>query len=166
MKLKLHLLLLALCGMAFLPSCENDDDIAPSAVPEATRSAFEARFPNVNNAHWGAKRNYHVAEFYNNGREVEAWFTTDSEWRMTETDLGINLSLLPAAVQEAFAASQYASWAIDDIDQYERTDGTFYLIDVETRGQRDHDLFFAPDGTLIKAVEDGKTGDILPTTVL
>ncbi len=166
MKLKLHLLMLALCAFVFLPSCDNDDDNNLSAIPESTRGAFEKKFPNVTNAHWEVERNYHVAEFYENGREVEAWFTTDGAWVMTETDFGRNVSLLPDAVQTALAGSQYATWAIDDIDFFERVNDTFYRIDVETKGQRDHNLFFAPDGNLIKAVPDAENDDILPSTVL
>ncbi len=166
MKLKLHLLLLALCAFVFLPSCDNDDDNIPSAITETTRSAFKAKYPNVSNEHWEVKRNYHVAEFYENGREVDVWFSTDGVWQMTETDLGKNASLLPAAVQSALTSSTYGTWTIDDIDFYERLNDSFYLVEVETKGQRDHDLFFAPDGSLLKAVEDIDNDDVLPSTVL
>ncbi len=161
MKLKLHLLLLALCGMFVLQSCEKEDDI-PAGEQQVARNAFEAKYPTVKNAHWEMKRNYCVAEFYENGREMEAWFTTDGTWSMTETDLGMNTTLLPEPVQAALATSAYASWRVDDIDLYERPDKDFYLIEVETKGQPDHDLFFAPDGTLIKAEKD--RGDIYPNT--
>ncbi len=47
MKLKLYLLLFALCSVVTLQSCSDDDD--PTTVPEAIVDAFKAKFPSVTN---------------------------------------------------------------------------------------------------------------------
>ncbi len=164
MKLKLHLLLLALCSMVILQSCDDDDDII--SITEATQNAFKAKFPTVNNERWENKRGYYVAEWRENGLEKDAWFSTSSEWLMTETDYGRNLSLLPSAVKTALEGSTYQTWSIDDIDFYERPDKDFYRIEVEKKGEREMNLFYATDGTLIKAVEDKENDDILPNTAI
>ena len=83
---------------------------------------------------------------------------------MTELDFGTNLGLLPDAVQNAFRNGQYANWRVDDIDKYERLDRTFYLIEIETNGQRDRDLFFAEDGSLLKDEVDKENNDVTPST--
>ena len=83
---------------------------------------------------------------------------------MTELDFGVNLQLLPEAVRNVFQNGQYASWRVDDIDKYERTDRTFYLIEIETKGQQDRDLFFGEDGTLLKDEVDRDNNDVTPDT--
>ena len=162
MKLKLYLLFLALCGVVTLQSCSDDDD--PTNVSEAIQNAFKAKYPSATNETWEIKSGYYVAEFWENGKEPDVWFTSDAEWRMTETDLGRDKNLLPDEVRTAFESSEYKTWRTEDIDKYERPDKTFYLIEVETAGKTDHKLFYAPDGTLIKSVDDAETDDILPNT--
>jgi hypothetical protein len=67
-------------------------------------------------------------------------------------------------VKETFLAGQYATWGVDDIDKYEREDLTFYLVEVEKKGQKDMDLYYTEDGTVLKEVEDRPNDDVLPTT--
>ena len=76
---------------------------------------------------------------------------------MTEIDHGTDLSALPQVVQEGYAATIYAqnNWTIDDIDEIRRPDyETIYKIEVEKKGQADHDLYFDANGTLYRDVED------------
>ncbi len=161
MKLKLHLLLLALCGTMILTSCSDDND--PTTTPTAVTTMLAQKYPNATNVDWEIKGIYYVADCWSNGYELEVWFTSDGKWCMTETDYRTSLSSLPTAVQSAFNSSSYASWTIDDIDLYERTDITFYLIEVET-GNTEYKLYYYADGTLIKAVADTANDDIYPTT--
>ncbi len=81
---------------------------------------------------------------------------------MTETDLGRSVASLPEAVLHALAESRYSTWKVDDLDRYERLNDTFYLVEVEMAGQRDRDLFFAPDGTLLLDEEDGYGTEVTP----
>ena len=84
---------------------------------------------------------------------------------MTETDYGKDLFYLPSVVEKSFSEGEYGTWIVDDIDFYERTDKDFYLIEVEKAGQRDMDLYYSPDGVLIKAVPDSDV-EITPDTVI
>ena len=165
MKTKLFGLFGALMGLVVLTSCDNDDDdIRVSDVPNAVMNTFEAKFPNVSRAEWENKQGYYVADFWQEGMETHVWIDQKAEWKMTELDFGVNLQLLPEAVRIAFQTGQYGSWRVDDIDKYERTDRTFYLIEVETKGQQDRDLFFGEDGTLLKDEVDRENNDVTPTT--
>ncbi len=165
MKTKLFGLFGALMGLVVLTSCDNDDDdIRVSDVPNAVMNTFEAKFPNVSRAEWENKQGYYVADFWQEGMETHVWIDQKAEWKMTELDFGVNLQLLPEAVRSAFQTGQYGSWRVDDIDKYERTDRTFYLIEVETKGQQDRDLFFGEDGTLLKDEVDRENNDVTPTT--
>lgn len=159
MKKYFYYLCVALTGMVFLNSCDEDDDIRFSDVPQAVVNTFNVMFPDVERAEWEKSRGYYVAECWYQQVETQAWFKKDGTWSMTESDLRTSLTNLPESVQTAFNASKYATWRVDDIDKFERPTDTFYLIEVETNGKRDRDLFFSPDGTLLldEVDKDGRT---------
>ena len=83
---------------------------------------------------------------------------------MTESD--ILFKNLPEAIQTAFAESEYKDWRVDDVDMLERVEmETVYVIEVE-KSKQEFDLFYAEDGTLIKAVEDiDNNNNYQPNTV-
>lgn len=166
MKKNFYWLLLAMFGVTVLVSCsDEDDDIRVSDVPTAVLDVFEAKFPNVSRPDWENKQGYYVADFWQEGIETQVWMSNLAEWKMTEYDLGTQLSLLPNAVQSAFQASEYAAWRVDDLEKYVRTDMTFYQLEIETPGQADRDLFFREDGTLLKDAVDKDNDEVTPGTV-
>ena len=85
---------------------------------------------------------------------------------MTEFDLGVSVSALPQAVQSAFLESQYSSWHVEDINKYERANDVFFLIEVETKGQQDRNLYYNEEGSLLKDEVDRENDDITPDTTL
>ena len=165
MKTKFYGLFLALFGAVVLTSCDKEDDIRISDVPSAVMNSFDANFPNASRAEWEKKSGCIVADFWQDGMDMSAWYNPNGEWLMTESDLGVNLSVLPQAVQDAFKSSQYANWHVDDIDKYERPNNVFYLIEIETKGESDRDLFFAPDGSLLKDEVDKENNEVTPSIV-
>ena len=165
MKTKFYGLFLALFGAVVLTSCDKEDDIRISDVPSAVMNSFDANFPNASRAEWEKKSGCIVADFWQDGMDMSAWYNSNGEWLMTEYDLGVNLSVLPQAVQDAFKSSQYANWHVDDIDKYERPNDVFYLIEIETKGESDRDLFFAPDGSLLKDDVDKENNEVTPSIV-
>ena len=164
MKLRIYTLLIAFCAAWSLHSCDNDDDES-IAVPTALQEAFSTRYPNVKNVKWETKAGYYVADFYD-GYEASAWFTTDGNWHMTETD--IPYTALPDPVKSAFEASDYKTWKRDDVDKLERQGiETVYVIEVENQNQ-EVDLYYSADGVLIKSIADtdDHENEHLPTTQL
>ncbi|MCM1312740.1 MAG: PepSY-like domain-containing protein [Bacteroides sp.] len=162
MRKYIYLLAIALCSALTLGSCSDDDDNV--SVPEAVQTAFTAKYPNANRVGWEIKSGFYVAEFHENATETEVWFSKEGTWNMTETDYGRNISLIPATVKSAFESSEYSTWSIDDVSKYEREDITFYLIEIESRGQKDRHLFYGEDGTLIKDIAESGNDDIFPFT--
>lgn len=71
----------------------------------------------------------------------------------------------PARDMSSFYGSEYGNWTIDDIDYYERASDSFYVFDVEQRGEHDMDVYFDADGNFIKAERESNS-DILPSTVI
>lgn len=152
---------MALWGVVGFTGCDDNDDV--TNLPEVIENAFNDKFPNAIWVEWERKAGYYVAEFRQDGMDVEAWYDNQGSWRMTESDFGRNLTLLPQAVQTTFQSSGYSQWTVDDIDKYECPDKTFYLIEVKKAGQRDRKLFYSQDGLLLKDVEDKENDDVLPT---
>ena len=152
---------MALWGVVGFTGCDDNDDV--TNLPEVIENAFNDKFPNATWVEWERKAGYYVAEFRQDGMDVEAWYDNQGSWRMTESDFGRNLTLLPQAVQTTFQSSGYSQWTVDDIDKYECPDKTFYLIEVKKAGQRDRKLFYSQDGLLLKDVEDKENDDVLPT---
>ena len=65
-----------------------------------------------------------------------------------------------------FRSGKYANWRVDDIDKYERYDRTFYLIEIETKGEKDRDLYYDESGVLLKDEVDKENNDVTPDTKL
>lgn len=149
-------------GMVAFTSCDDDDNDDYARVPDAVTAAFSHQYGNPGYVEWDSERGgYYVAEFRKDGRDHEAWYTQAGLWVMTEVDYGRSLADLPQAVQSGYAATAYAldAWTVDDIDEIQRPDyETVYKIEVEKRGQADHDLYFDLGGTLYRDVEGSGSG--------
>lgn len=149
-------------GMVAFTSCDDDDNDDYARVPDTVTAAFSHQYGNPGYVEWDSERGgYYVAEFRKDGRDHEAWYTQAGLWAMTEVDYGRSLADLPQAVQSGYAATAYAldAWTVDDIDEIQRPDyETVYKIEVEKRGQADHDLYFDLGGTLYRDVESSGSG--------
>jgi hypothetical protein len=166
MKARFYGLFLVLLSAVVLTSCEKDDDIRLSDVPVAVMSTFDLKFPNAGYTEWEKKKGYYVADFWQEGMDTHAWIDPKGEWKMTELDFGANVQLLPEFVRNAFQSSKYGTWRVDDIDKYERYDCTFYLIEIETKGEKDRDLYYDESGVLLKDEVDKENNDVTPDTKL
>lgn len=143
-------------GVFSLASCSDDDD-NNVVVPDNVTRAFSDKYSGVGRVEWDRERGgYLVAEFNKDGKEYDAWFTETGEWVMTEVDHGRRLENLPQAVQDGYKATTYYAdnWKIDDIDEIQRPAyETFYIIEVEKKGQPDYDLYFDSNGTMFREVQ-------------
>ena len=141
-------------GVVGLQSCDKDDDDRLQ-VSANLQEAFDTRYPNVSRVDWEQKGQFYEAEFADNGYENKAWFTPDGVWVMTEYD--IPFAQLPQTVQDAFKTGAYASWRVDDVDKIEKTDASvIYVIEVES-GEKEYELTYLEDGTLIR--EEAEWGE-------
>lgn len=84
-------------------------------------------------------------EIFHEGREKEVLFNGAKAWVRTEWD--VRRSELPAAVAAAIAASEYASWSLDDLEYVETPDGDYYRIELE-RGEREVKLRVDASGNI------------------
>ena len=143
-------------------SCDKEYDIR--RIDATFSNALTSQFPNAIWVEWERNHDFYVAEFYQDGTQLKVWFNKDAQWCMTETDLGRDMEKLPAAVLETFKGTQYSTWMVDDLDKYERADGTYYLIEIDFENKSDRDLYFSENGKLLK--DSAEKGDFKPTTKL
>lgn len=176
MRNKLLAIASILALMIGLQSCSNDDDNNNPDSPASTAptvdqkyvDTFKEKFPTIDagNVKWEQKQSYFVAEFSRLPQtETDAWFNSNAQWVMTKDDLGKDLFLIPTAVNQAFNKYQFSANRIDDIEHYTTESLDYYIIEVEQSGTADMQLYYKPDGTLIKSItDDGR--EIYPDTPL
>lgn len=151
---RIYLITVLVAAAFVLQSCDKNDLLTPSGNNEV-ESAFVMMYNDVTRAEWEKKGEYWTVDFRKNNKEMEAWFNQAGEWFLTETD--IRFDELPEAIKTAFRASEYKDWRIDDVDMIERKEmETSYVLEIE-QGKQDCDLYYSPDGTLVKVVADGST---------
>ena len=127
-------------------SCQQAGYTPPKNVLEA----FESRYAGANWVRWEIENSYYVAEFTYQGIKTESWFDTEGKWSMTESD--VPFASLPAVVRNSFDASEFHTWAIEDIDKLEREGmETLYVIEVE-RGEQEMDIYYLENGSHVKTV--------------
>lgn len=164
MRTKLSVLALAMCGLLAFTSCDDDDN---NYLPDQTvTKAFDTKYPDAGKVEWETKSGYEVADFHISGNDAEAWFDNKGNWLMTKTE--INFGLLPEAIRKDLRANEYADWKYTDFDKLERSNAaTIYVIEAE-QGEKEVDLYYAEDGTLIKVVNDtdDDNSHFQPTTIL
>lgn len=147
MKLKYFLPVLAF-GLLVLQGCSDDDDGLKN-VPETIKSAFNQKYPGKSVREWEKKSGYYVAEFSNDNRSADAWFTPSGSWVRTETDY---IGALPAAVSD-YISQNYPIAVIDDQDWIETPTDQYFEIELEQRKKKDVTLYIRNDGTVLKIVD-------------
>lgn len=147
MKVKKEMLVMMFIAVLAFSGC-SDDDNDGIKVPEVFSQALKAQYPSAKRIEWEQKGNFYVADCRMNGKELDVWYNTQTEWKMTETNLLWND--LPGTVQTAFNSSEYAGWRRDDVDLLEYPVAPMvYIIEVE-RGYQERQLFYSKEGNLIQ----------------
>ena len=120
-------------------------------------AAFDEKYPAAKDVEWETRNDYLIVDFKQDKVEKEAWFDNSGTCYMTETD--IPFAQLPDAVKTAFQQGEYSTWKVDDVDMIERRDvETVYVIETE-QGNSEVDLYYSPDGILVKTVLDAGGND-------
>lgn len=161
---------LSVTALLFAAGCEKNPAGGELDVPQSVLSAFDEMYPGAEDVQWSSRQSYFVATFGDclpvkgmssscSGRNA-AWFDFSGKWYMTE--FNSSLGMLPQAVRDAFASSEYASWRVDDVDVLRRS-GTAVIYVIEVEGQKDGvfmevDLYYSEDGVLVKEVVDAEDG--------
>lgn len=165
MNVKKFLLVVISAGFLF-SACSKDDSNKSDVLTQAEANLL-AKYPNAQDIAWKTKGKFNIASFTTpvtkQGSVVKhsAWFNNNGDWNMTESDLVY--ADLPTAIKTAFEASVYFTWEIDDIDYINRP-GMQEVFIIEVEGidngvETEIDLYYSPDGILIKAIVDTNDDD-------
>lgn len=113
--------------------------------PATVEKAFEQKFPNATNVHWGKENAKEwEAEFVLKGENISANFTSDGKW--VETEKEIKATELPTAVAEAIK-KQYPGWSITEADKTEtEKNGTIYEVAIK-KGKDKKGVAFKENGS-------------------
>lgn len=85
-------------------------------------------------------------EFRHENREKNAYFNGANEWVRTEWD--VRNSELPVAVTNAIAASEWATYRLNDIEYTQTPSGEYYLLELE-QGEREVKLRIDAQGKVL-----------------
>ena len=129
-------------------SVAADDDYEGNGamVDQAVADFIATKYPGAVIREYDYDDGLLEVEILHDGREKSVFFNGAKEWVSTEWDVRRNE--LPAAVTDELAASQYASYRIDDIEYVQNPSGEYYALELE-QGDREVKLRITADGTIL-----------------
>lgn len=153
--------ILLLFAAAALAACDDDENWS---VSQPALDAFEVQYPTAQDVQWMRWRGYYVADFNQSVESLPtdnlAWYDGSGVWYLTQSD--IPFALLPKPVSDAFAASEYSAWQVEDVESAERADiPAVYTIECEG-AYNDMLLYYTADGLFIKAVDSSIDPIVVP----
>ncbi len=132
---------------------------ADNTTVSGIKSYIETNYPGARYLDIDYEDGMTEVEILYNGVCYELLFDSNEAWVYTKTEL----KTVPEIVSTAIAASEYASYRIDDVDYYETaSNGNFYLVDLES-ANGDVEVMITLDGVLT-VVTGNVTGGTGSTT--
>jgi hypothetical protein len=118
-------------------------------IPGAVTESFKTKYAAASNVEWKDRLSSYVATFEQNGQKHNAYFDDDGTWK--HTDIEIEESDLPSAVNDGFQKSKYTDWDIDRVEKIEKNDGnTEYRLHIKKGDIRKKNLLFNSEGKMLK----------------
>lgn len=115
-------------------------------IPAEVADFIETKYPGARIVEYDYDDGLLEVEIWHENREKKVCFNGRNAWVRTEWD--IRRHELPQTVVEAIAASQWASFEIDDIEYVQTPAGEYYLVELE-RGDREVELRIDSEGTIL-----------------
>ena len=109
---------------------DNDNDnFQPTVVPQAITDAINEMYPGATILEFDSEKTDFEVDILHNNIYKDVYFNTGNEWLYTEWDIKeVNL---PAIIMNAYKASDYKDYRIDDIDVIENPAGISYVLELE-----------------------------------
>ncbi|HEX6182235.1 MAG TPA: PepSY-like domain-containing protein [Chitinophagaceae bacterium] len=143
---------------------DADNTRVVAEVPAATKTSFEAKYPNATNVRWtyyepedrstldpsdwnySLDTNDYVVRFNWDNADYYAWYD-DGNWVRASTPVSDHAKL-PAAVNDAIR-NQFAGYKIVEVDKEHDKDRVTYEVDLE-KGEDKIKATFDENGTVVK----------------
>lgn len=118
-------------------------------LPDAVKSAFAKKYPDVQKVTWEDKIIYVLARFTGqNDKECTAKFSSKGEWQWTET--AMKFEDLPGPVQDGFNKSKYVDWQVDHVFLVDQPAAAGqYKIQAQKSPVQKRNLVFSAKGRLL-----------------
>lgn len=130
---------------------DDYEDYIPSVPPAGVESYIETNYPGARILEIDQENGTTEVEILDGRICRELLFGSDGSWIYTKTEM--RYTDVPEAVKQALAASEYASYRVDEVDFYQRADGDRYRIDLES-ASGDIEVEITPEGVLSVVTPD------------
>lgn len=108
---------------------DDNDNFLPTIVPQAITDAINEMYPGATVLEFDSEKTGFEVDILHNNIYKDVYFNTGNEWLYTEWDIKeVNL---PAIIMNAYKASDYKDYRIDDIDVIENPAGISYVLELE-----------------------------------
>ena len=108
---------------------DDNDNFQPTVVPQAITDAINEMYPGATILEFDSEKTGFEVDILHNNIYKDVYFNTGNEWLYTEWDIKeVNL---PAIIMNAYKASEYKDYRIDDIDVIENPAGISYVLELE-----------------------------------
>lgn len=133
-------------GVLTVVGSESDDDDYPGPLNQICADFIARQYPGSKIVESEYEHGYLEVEIRHDNREKTVRFNASNAWVDTRWD--VRVSELPQAVKSAIAASDYASYTIDDAGYVQIPSGDYYEVELE-KGDREVTVRIKADGTVL-----------------
>lgn len=148
------LLLAGIIGLTF--GCSNAQKSNDTNVPEAVKTAFGKKYPDVKKVSWEAEGKTYEAEFTMYKVEYSAVFDGSGVFQEEETE--IKVSELPTSVVD-FCSKTYADHKISEAAKITNANGTISYEAEMSKGKIHFDVIFDANGNFVSKGEPASEDD-------
>lgn len=118
-------------------------------IPSAATENLKQKYPNADKVEWKDGLSHFTAKFQSDGKDYEAHFDNDGNWKESLTKL--DEAELPEAVKDGHAKSKYSDWTIDKVERIESSgDKMSYRLQVKKGDLKKKVLYYTSEGKLTK----------------
>jgi hypothetical protein len=118
-------------------------------IPSSVTEALKVQYPKATSIEWSDKLTGYAATFSDSNTKFIAYYNNDAVWERTEQQ--IEFDSLPEAVKNAKDKSKYSEWDTGIIEKIMLPEDKIqYRVQVEKNDFQKKNLYFTPDGKLLK----------------
>jgi len=148
--------------IAFITGCNKSKTVDDSnQVPQETaEKIFKSSNPNAMDVIWEQEGEFMEAEFTENGIEKSILYDVDGN--VVETETAINTGQLPESIP-VYINENYPGAEIEEAEKLENSEGTFFVVAIESENDEEMELLFGESGSFIEELiemdDEGAGGD-------
>ena len=128
-----------------VPDDDNNNNFQPVLIPQAITDAINEMYPGATILEFDQEKNGFDVDILHNNIYKDVYFNSSNEWLFTEWD--IMVTEIPVAVMNAYKASDYKDYRLEDVELIQKPAGTFYVLELE-KGDNDVKMTISAEGNI------------------